>query len=76
MTMKERFTFPVTGQAGIASATGLSRIWRSAGIWKLLRPEDIGVRLTEGMMMEPEASVTALVFHHPDCVYFSVTERV
>ncbi|MEK6875770.1 MAG: vitamin B12 dependent-methionine synthase activation domain-containing protein, partial [Nanoarchaeota archaeon] len=34
-------------------------------IWKLLNPEQIGVNLTEGMMMEPEASVSALVFHHP-----------
>jgi hypothetical protein len=24
------------------------------------------------MMMDPEASVSALVFHHPDCSYFSV----
>jgi len=23
-------------------------------------------------MMDPEASVSALVFHHPDCSYFSV----
>ena len=44
------------------------------GIWKLLRPEDIGVHLTEGMMMEPEASVSALVFHHPDCAYFTADE--
>jgi 5-methyltetrahydrofolate--homocysteine methyltransferase len=22
-------------------------------------------------MMSPEASVSALVFHHPDCAYFS-----
>ena len=28
--------------------------------------------LTEGMMMEPEAAVSAVVFHHPDCAYFSV----
>jgi 5-methyltetrahydrofolate--homocysteine methyltransferase len=27
--------------------------------------------LTEGFMMDPEASVSALVFHHPDCVYFT-----
>jgi cobalamin-dependent methionine synthase I len=26
------------------------------------------------MMMDPEASVSALVFHHPDCNYFSVGE--
>jgi hypothetical protein len=25
------------------------------------------------MMMEPEASVSALVFHHPDAVYFSAS---
>jgi 5-methyltetrahydrofolate--homocysteine methyltransferase len=43
-------------------------------MWKLLQPDDIGVRLTEGMMMDPEASVSALVFHHPDCVYFTAGE--
>jgi cobalamin-dependent methionine synthase I len=25
------------------------------------------------MMMDPEASVSAIVFHHPDCSYFSAT---
>ena len=44
------------------------------GVWKLLQPGDIGVQLTEGMMMEPEASVSALVFHHPDCAYFTADE--
>ncbi len=42
-----------------------------AAIFKLLEPADIGVELTEGMMMDPEASVSAIVFHHPDCSYFS-----
>ena len=42
-----------------------------AGLFRLLRPEDIGVHLTEGFMMEPEASVSALVFHHPEAAYFS-----
>lgn len=41
-------------------------------LFALLRPEEIGVALTEGDMMEPEASVSALVFHHPQAVYFSV----
>jgi 5-methyltetrahydrofolate--homocysteine methyltransferase len=41
-------------------------------LFSLLRPEEIGVELTEGFMMEPEASVSALVFHHPDAIYFSV----
>ncbi len=42
--------------------------------------ENIGVRLTDGFMMEPEGSVSALVFHHPDAKYFSLspgdTERL
>jgi 5-methyltetrahydrofolate--homocysteine methyltransferase len=42
-----------------------------AALFALVRPEEIGVDLTEGFMMEPEASVSALVFHHPDAVYFS-----
>jgi 5-methyltetrahydrofolate--homocysteine methyltransferase len=42
-----------------------------AGLFRLLCPQDIGVHLTEGFMMEPEASVSALVFHHPDAAYFS-----
>jgi 5-methyltetrahydrofolate--homocysteine methyltransferase len=44
----------------------------SSVVWRLLRPEEIGVQLTDGFMMEPEASVSALVFHHPDCAYFGV----
>jgi 5-methyltetrahydrofolate--homocysteine methyltransferase len=41
-----------------------------ATLWRLLQPERIGVRLTEGFMMDPEASVSALVFHHPGAKYF------
>jgi 5-methyltetrahydrofolate--homocysteine methyltransferase len=41
-----------------------------ATLFRLLEPERIGVRLTDGFMMDPEASVSALVFHHPDAHYF------
>ena len=41
-------------------------------LFRLLHPEEIGVHLTEGYMMDPEASVSALVFHHPDATYFGV----
>jgi 5-methyltetrahydrofolate--homocysteine methyltransferase len=44
-------------------------------LWKLLDPyRHIGVELTDGFMMEPEASVSALVLHHPDARYFSARE--
>ncbi len=39
-------------------------------LFELLRPEQIGLGLTEGFMMDPEASVSALVFHHPEARYF------
>ncbi len=39
-------------------------------LFAALRPEEIGVELTEGDMMDPEASVSALVFQHPDAKYF------
>ena len=43
-----------------------------ADLFKLMHPEDMGVELTEGFMMEPEASVTAMVFSHPQARYFNV----
>ena len=50
-------------------------------LFRLLGVEEhIGVHLTEGYMMEPEGSVTALVLHHPEAKYFSLspddTERL
>ena len=35
---------------------------------------NIGLELTEGFMMDPESSVSALVFHHPDAKYFNLSE--
>ncbi len=42
-------------------------------LFRLLGPESIGVQLTDGDMMDPEASVSALVFHHPQGRYFDVS---
>jgi 5-methyltetrahydrofolate--homocysteine methyltransferase len=42
-------------------------------LFRLLEPEAIGVQLTDGDMMDPEASVSALVFHHPEGRYFDVS---
>ena len=42
-------------------------------LFRLLQPESIGVQLTDGDMMDPEASVSALVFHHPQGRYFDVS---
>jgi 5-methyltetrahydrofolate--homocysteine methyltransferase len=39
-------------------------------LFRLLEPETFGLTLTEGFMMDPEASVSAVVFHHPAAKYF------
>lgn len=44
-------------------------------LFDLMKPEDIGVALTEGFMMEPEASVSAMVFAHPEARYFNVDKE-
>ena len=72
MTMIDRFTTKYRGRRYSFGYPACPALEDQAGIWKLLRPEEIGLQLTEGFMMDPEASVSALVFHHPDCTYFGV----
>jgi 5-methyltetrahydrofolate--homocysteine methyltransferase len=74
MTMPQRFTSKYRGKRYSFGYPACPELEYQAGIWTLLRPEEIGVQLTEGFMMDPEASVSAVVFHHPDCTYFSVGE--
>ena len=74
MTMQERFTSRYRGKRYSFGYPACPNLNDQQGIWKLLRPDDIGVRLTEEMMMDPEASVSAQVFHHPDCAYFTASE--
>ena len=74
MTMQERFTSRYRGKRYSFGYPACPNLDDQQGIWKLLRPDDIGVQLTEGMMMEPEASVSALVFQHPDCAYFTASD--
>ncbi|HVO98949.1 MAG TPA: methionine synthase [Bryobacteraceae bacterium] len=74
MTMQERFTSRYSGKRYSFGYPACPNLDDQQGIWKLLKPEEIGVRLTEGMMMDPEASVSAMVFHHPDCAYFTASE--
>ncbi len=45
-------------------------------LWRLLEPEKtVGVSLTEGSMMDPEGSVSALVMHHPQAKYFNLSRE-
>jgi len=75
LTMAQRFTSRYRGKRYSFGYPACPNLDDQAGIWKLLKPEEIGVQLTEGFMMDPEASVSALVFHHPDCTYFGVGDE-
>jgi 5-methyltetrahydrofolate--homocysteine methyltransferase len=74
LTMAQRFTSRYRGKRYSFGYPACPDLEDQSGIWNILRPEEIGVQLTEGFMMDPEASVSALAFHHPDCTYFSVGE--
>jgi 5-methyltetrahydrofolate--homocysteine methyltransferase len=73
MTMLERFRAEYPGKRYSFGYPACPRLEDQHQLFGALLPEGIGVTLTEGCMMEPEASVSALVFHHPDAFYFSVT---
>ena len=75
LTMHERFTSRYRGKRYSFGYPACPNLEDQAKLWRLLRPEDIGVHLTEGFMMDPEASVSAVVFQHPDCAYFSAAEE-
>ncbi len=75
LTMQDRFTSRYRGKRYSFGYPACPNLEDQTKLWQLLRPEDIGVNLTEGFMMEPEASVSAMVFQHPDCAYFSAAEE-
>lgn len=74
MTMLERFQAKYHGCRYSFGYPACPRLEDQATLWKLINPTEIGVQLTEEYMMDPEASVSAIVFHHPDAKYFAVGE--
>lgn len=72
MTMIERFRAEYQGKRYSFGYPACPRLEDQQPLFQALGPEEIGVELTDGCMMEPEASVSALVFHHPAATYFSV----
>ena len=71
-TMRDRFAAKYQGQRYSFGYPACPNLEDQEKLFKLISPEDIGIELTEGFMMEPEASVTAMVFAHPDARYFNV----
>jgi 5-methyltetrahydrofolate--homocysteine methyltransferase len=48
------------------------RLEDQSKLFELLKPERIGVYLTEEYQMEPEQSTSAIVVHHPEARYFTI----
>ena len=71
-TMKDRFAAKYQGQRFSFGYPACPDLEDQKKLFRLISPEDIGIELTEGFMMEPEASVTAIVFAHPEARYFNV----
>ena len=73
MTMLGRFRAEYQGKRYSFGYPACPRLEDQQLLFQALRPEEIGVKLTDGCMMEPEASVSAVVFHHPAAFYYSVS---
>jgi 5-methyltetrahydrofolate--homocysteine methyltransferase len=71
-TPQERFAAKYRGKRYSFGYPACPDLGGQRALFAALEPEEIGVELTEGDMMDPEASVSALVFQHPDARYFGV----
>ncbi|MEW6235144.1 MAG: methionine synthase [Candidatus Omnitrophota bacterium] len=76
LNLRDRFHAKYRGLRVSFGYPACPRMEDQALLFSLLDVEkNIGVRLTDGYMMEPESSVSALVFHHPDARYFTISEK-
>jgi len=71
-TMQDRFAAKYQGQRFSFGYPACPDLEDQKKLFKLIQPEEIGIQLTDGCMMEPEASVSAMVFAHPEARYFNV----
>ncbi|WCK54042.1 methionine synthase [Aneurinibacillus sp. Ricciae_BoGa-3] len=74
MTMLERFGARYQGIRVSFGYPACPDLEDQKLLFDLMNPEEIGVELTEGCMMEPEASVSAMVFSHPEARYFNAEQ--
>ena len=72
VTMTDRFQARYRGKRYSPGYPAWPEIADQSTIFRLLPGAKIGIELTEGSMMDPEASVSAIVLHHPQARYFAV----
>jgi 5-methyltetrahydrofolate--homocysteine methyltransferase len=71
-TMMDRFQARYHGKRYSFGYPACPDLEMQTQLFSLLDTASIGVQLTDGFMMDPEASVSAMVFHHPEAKYFAV----
>ena len=71
LSMQQRFKAKYRGRRYSPGYAACPDLGLQTDLLGLVGAEAIGIELTEGMMMEPEASVSAIVLHHPEARYFS-----
>ena len=74
LTMEDLFKAHYQGRRYSFGYPACPRLEDQEQLFRLLDvTKEIGVELTDGYMMDPESSVSALVFHHPDAGYFNLS---
>jgi 5-methyltetrahydrofolate--homocysteine methyltransferase len=75
LTLKDLFQAHYHGKRFSFGYPACPRLEDQAQLFRLLEVEanNLGVHLTEGYMMDPESSVSAMVFHNPNAKYFSLS---
>ena len=75
ISMKDLFQSRYHGKRYSFGYGACPRLEDQTQLFELLEParHGIAVNLTEEFMMDPESSVSALVFHHPECKYFNLS---
>ena len=74
ITMEDLFKAHYQGRRYSFGYPACPRLEDQEQLFRLLDvTKEIGVELTDGYMMDPESSVSALVFHHPDAGYFNLS---
>ena len=75
LAMKDLFQAHYHGKRYSFGYPACPRLEDQAQLFRLLEVEanNLGVRLTEGFMMDPESSVSAIVFHNPQVKYFTLS---
>jgi 5-methyltetrahydrofolate--homocysteine methyltransferase len=72
LTMTDRFQARYHGKRYSFGYPACPELADQAKLFELVPGREIGVELTDGFMMDPEASVSAVVIHHAQARYFAV----